>query len=62
MPGKNMREETVTFKSGAARSTMDVRWDLLCEEFIRDMAVVMKEGAEILFSYMVITNAHGASK
>lgn len=46
MPGKNMQNETVTYESGAARSTMDVRWDLLCEEFIRDMAVVMKEGAD----------------
>lgn len=25
---------------------MEVRWDLLSENFIRDMAIVMKEGAE----------------
>jgi hypothetical protein len=46
MPGKNIHEDKITYESGAARSTMDVRWDLLCEEFIRDMAVVMKEGAD----------------
>ena len=46
MPGQKMEDDKVTYKSGAARSTMDVRWDLLCEEFIRDMAVVMKEGAD----------------
>jgi len=41
-----MSEKTIVYDSGAARSTMDVRWDLLCEDFIRDMAVVMKEGAD----------------
>lgn len=46
MPGKNMQNETVTYESGAERSTMDVRWDLLCEKFIREMACVMNEGAE----------------
>ena len=46
MPGQKMEDDKVTYKSGAARSTMDGRWDLLCEEFIRDMAVGMKEGAD----------------
>lgn len=39
-------EDKIVYESGAARSTMEVRWDLLCEEFIRDMAIVMKEGAD----------------
>ena len=39
-------EDKIVFESGAARSKMEVRWDLLCEEFIRDMAIVMKEGAD----------------
>ena len=39
-------EDKIVYESGAARSKMEVRWDLLCEEFIRDMAIVMKEGAD----------------
>lgn len=35
-----------TFESGATRNKIDVRWDLLVDDFIRDMAIVMKEGAE----------------
>ena len=38
--------DKITYESGAERSTMTVRWDLLCEKFIREMACVMNEGAE----------------
>ena len=46
MIGRNKVQDKIVYESGAARSTMDVRWDLLYEEFIRVMSVVMKEGAE----------------
>ena len=35
-----------TYSTGATRNKLDVRWDLLCYEFIREMAVVMHEGAQ----------------
>ena len=40
-------QDKIVYESGAARSKMDVRWDLLYEKFIRVMAVVMKEGTII---------------
>ena len=42
---EKVTEGKVVFASGAARSKMDVRWDLLSQEFLREMAVVMEEGA-----------------
>jgi len=41
--GNSMKE---TYSTGATRNRIDVRWDLLCYEFIREMAVVMHEGAQ----------------
>jgi hypothetical protein len=39
-------KEKEKYSTGATRNRLDVRWDLLCFEFIRDMAVVMHEGAK----------------
>ena len=35
-----------TYSTGATRNKLDVRWDLLCYEFVREMAAVMHEGAQ----------------
>lgn len=35
-----------TYSTGAARDEIEVRWDLLCTEFTRSMAVVLHEGAK----------------
>jgi hypothetical protein len=46
MIGRNKVQDKIVYESGAARSAMDVRWDLLYEIFIRVMAAVMKKGAD----------------
>ena len=46
MIGVNKVQDKIVYESGEVRSTMDLPWDLLYEEFIRVMAVVMKEGAD----------------
>ena len=46
MIGRNKVQDKIVYESGAARSNMDMRWDLLYEKFIRVMAVVMKEGTD----------------